>query len=340
MKIAVLGVGAVGGVIGGFLTRAGYDVTLIDTWPANIERIKTDGLTVTTPEEEFTVHPTALHLGEVSASRPAFDTVVLAVKSYDTAWSTVFIEPYLAPRGVIVSAQNSINEDEIALVIGWPRVLGAVVTSGAALYEPGRPHKTDAADRTCFTLGEPGGMITRRLLKMTEVLGAVGPTKTTTNLWGERWSKLATNCMSNAVAGLTGLNSAELRQNSEILTLWIRIAAELIRVAEALGVSVEPIGGVPAYLFLEALEDGEKKKQLESIVLEHGKQIGTGRPSLAQDLVKGRRTEVEYLNGYVLRKGVEIGVPTPINKTIVELTRQVELGGLEPALSNLKYIDY
>ena len=340
MKIAVLGVGAVGGVTGGFLARAGHDVTLIDTWPANVERIKAKGLTVTALEEEFTVHPTALHLGEVSAARPAFDAVVLAVKSYDTAWSTVFIEPYLAPRGFIVSAQNSINEDAIASVVGWPRVMGAVVTLGAAMYKPGRPQKTSAADGACFTLGEPGGIITRRLLKMTEVLSAVGPTKTTTNLWGVRWAKLATNCMSNAVAGFTGLKSAELRQNAEVLTLWVRISAELIRVAEALGVSVEPIGSVPAHLFLEALEDGEKKKQVEGLMIEAGKQVGTGRPSLAQDVMKGRRTEVEHLNGYVMRKGIGVDVPTPVNEAVVELTKRVESGELEPSLSNLKYIDY
>ena len=86
MKIGVLGAGAVGGVIGGYLARADHDVTLIDLWPANIERIKEAGLTVTTCEGEFTVDAASLHLGEVSATRPAFDVVILSVKSYDTSW--------------------------------------------------------------------------------------------------------------------------------------------------------------------------------------------------------------------------------------------------------------
>ena len=107
MRIAVLGVGAIGGVIGAYLTRAGRDVALIDTWPANIERIRSEGLSVSAVEEEFTVKPPALHLGEVSASGRSFDAIVLSVKSYDTKWAATFAEPYLAPGGFIVSAQNS-----------------------------------------------------------------------------------------------------------------------------------------------------------------------------------------------------------------------------------------
>jgi 2-dehydropantoate 2-reductase len=340
MRIGILGVGGIGGVIGGYLARAGRDVTLIDLWPANIEHIKANGITVTAQDEEFTARTTALHLGEVAAVRPAFDAVVLSVKSYDTSWSTRFIQPYLAPGGFIASAQNSINEDAIAEVVGWPRVVGCVVTLGAAMYEPGRPQRTSASDRPSFTLGEPSGMITPRLEQMAETLSDVGPTKMTGNLWGERWAKLATNCMSNAVAGMTGLKSAELRDDPAIRRLAIAIAGELLRVAAALGVSVEPISGIPAGMLLEALTDGAKQEEVEQRMVEAGRAIGTGRPSLAQDVMKGRKTEVDELNGYVVNKGRQVGVPTPVNQAVVALTKRVEAGELEPSLSNLKHIEY
>ena len=170
-------------------------------------------------------------------------------------------------------------------------------------------------------------------------MGDAGITKTTTNLWGERWAKLATNSMSNAIAGFTGLMSAELRFNPEVRDLSIRIAAELVRVAEAHGVSVEPISGVPAELFNRALEDGAAREEVEGLMVEAGKNIGTGRPSLAQDLLKGRATEVEYLNGYVVRKGQQVGVPTPVNQAIVDLTRRVDSGEIEASLSNLVLVD-
>ena len=339
MKIAVLGAGAIGGIIGGYLARGGRDVTLIDLWPANIERIKDAGLTVKAHEGEFTVRATALHLGEVSAARTKFDVVFLSVKSYDTGWASKFIEPHLAAGGFVVSAQNSINEDAIAEVLGWSRVVGCVVTLGAGMYEPGTPERTSSIGRSAFTLGEPSGLITQRLRNLAEVMGDAGITKTTTNLWGERWAKLATNSMSNAIAGFTGLMSAELRLNPDVWALSIRIAAELVRVAEAHGVLVEPISGVPAALFNRALEDGAAREEVEGLMIEAGKNIGTGRPSLAQDLLKGRATEVEYLNGYVVRKGQQVGVPTPVNQAIVDLTRRVDSGEIKASLSNLALVD-
>ena len=337
-RIAILGVGGIGGVTGGYLARAGHDVALIDLWGANIERIRGQGLTVTALEEEFTVHPEALHLADVSGTRRLFDTVILSVKSYDTGWAAKFIEPHLAPGGFIASAQNSINEDTIAGVVGWPRVVGCVVTLGGAMYEPGHAERTSANTRPSFKVGEPSGLVTQRVDGLADVLNAVGPTVTTGNLWGERWAKLATNSMSNAVAGITGLKSAELRENGEIRALLVRIAVELVHVATALGVTVEPIGGIPASMYLEAMDDGEKMEEVEGRMVEAGRAVGTGRPSLAQDVMKGRKTEVDHLNGYVAKRGEDVGVPTPLNRALVEVTKQVENGELKQSLDNLKYL--
>ena len=184
MRIAVLGVGAIGGVIGGYLARGGRDVTLIDQWPANVDLMKDQGLTVAAVEGEFTVKVTALHLGEVSAAQRQFDAVFLCVKSYDTAWTATFIQPYLAAGGFIVSAQNSINEDAIAGVVGWPRVVGCIVTLGAGMYEPGHVERTSSATRPSFKIGEPSGVISPRLKKLSQVMNDIGPTQTTSNLLG------------------------------------------------------------------------------------------------------------------------------------------------------------
>ncbi len=340
MRIAVLGVGAIGGVIGGYLAKAGRDVTLIDQWEANIDRIRSEGLTVTAEEGEFTVQPTAVHLAEVSTIRTPFDAAVLAVKSYDTESSATTIKPHLAPDGFIVSAQNSINEDAIAEVVGWPRVMGCIVALGGGMYEPGHVNRTTAASRHSLTLGEPSAEITPRLEKMVEIMGAVGPTEITTNLWGERWGKLGTNCISNAMAAFTGLNSTGLRENPRTREAAIHIASELIRVANASGVSPEPIWSIPADLLIQALDDEAVKADVEGRMIEAGKAFGGGRPSLAQDMMKGRKTEVEFLNGYVVRKGKEVGIPTPVNEAVVEVTKRVEAGQLEPSLSNLDLIGH
>ncbi len=338
MKIGVLGVGGVGGVIGGYLAKAGHDVTLIDAWAASIERIKEAGLTVTTQEGEFTVKAAALHIGEVSIARPAFDVVILSVKSNETSWTSKFIEPYLAPGGFVVSAQNSINEDAVAEVLGWPRVVGCIVTLGAGMYEPGHPERTSSIDEPAFILGEPNGLITKRLERLAAVMGDVGITKTTTNLWGERWAKLAFNSMTNAVAGFTGLTTAGLALNPDVRPLMVRIAAEVVGVAEAYGVSVEPIFTAPARTFAQALEDRSTMAEIESFMIESSKAIGHGLSSLTQDLLKGRAIEVDYLNGYVVRKGQQVGVRTPVNQAIIDLTLRVYSGEIEPSVSNLELI--
>ena len=118
----------------------------------------------------------------------------------------------------------------------------------------------------------------------------------------------------------------------------MRIGSELIRVAKALGIQPEPIWSIPSELLIHALEDDRTREEVEERMIEAGKEFGAGFPSLAQDLMKARKTEVEFLNGYVVKKGKEAGIPTPINEAIVAVTRRVEEGELKPSLANLKYL--
>ena len=336
-KLAVLGAGAIGGSIGAYLTRAGRDLTLIDPWPAHVEAMKHNGLKVTAQDEAFTVRVKAVHLAEVCALQERFDAVFLSMKSYDSVWATTFIEPYLKTSGVLVSAQNGINEDRVAPVIGYTRTLGCVVTIGAGLYEPGHVTRTSSPARPSFALGELNGMLTRRVKELVALLGAAGPTHATTNLWGERWAKLTVNCMANALAGVTGMNNAEMRESSEVFAIAVKIAGEALTVAQHLGVQVEPVGGIPAQAYLDAAR-GVGLDDLRAAWVERGKTVGAGRPSLLQDVLKGRRTEVDYLNGYVARKGREAGVPTPMNEAIAAVTKRVETRELPQGRGNLQLL--
>jgi len=335
-KLAVLGTGAIGSIIGAYLTRAGRDIALIDMWPAHVEQMRRGGLKVTAVDaEEFQTPVTAVHLGEVAALRTRFDAVFLAVKSYDTAWAATFIAPYLNPHGVVVSAQNSINEDQLGAVLRFPRILGCVATLGAGLYEPGHVTRTTPPSRPPFTVGEVTGLASPRAKVIAELLSAVGPTKITGNLWGERWSKLTTNSMLNALASITLMNNAELRQAPEVFDITVQIAGEAITVAQALGVHVEPINGIAPALYLDAAR-GKGLEVLRAKWVEGGRSVGAGRPSLLQDVLKGRRTEIDYLNGLVARKGREVGIPTPMNDVVITVTKQVESGEIKPGPENLK----
>ena len=335
-RIAVLGVGAIGGIIGGYLTRAGHDVTLIDQWPANVEAIREKGLTVSTQEGDFTVASNAVHLGEVCNISEPFDLVFLAMKSYDTEWATHFILRHMTGNGAIVSAQNGINDERIGPIAGWSRVVGCVITLGAGMYEPANPIRTSVADRLAFTIGEPSGIESARAHAIADMLGVVGPTKVTPNLWGQRWSKLAVNSMANPICALTGLTSGESRSTPGVVDVTINIGAEVVRVGTALGVEVEPINNVPAMQYVEATESATALEDLKSQLAETARELGAGRPSMLQDVMKGRRTEIEYLDGYVADRGRQVGVATPACDRITSLLKRVERGELASDADNIR----
>jgi 2-dehydropantoate 2-reductase len=162
----------------------------------------------------------------------------------------------------------------------------------------------------------------------------VAPTKLTTNLFGERWSKLATNCMANPLAGLSGYGSAEIRTEPVPRRIAIQVAAEVAQVGRAAGHEVEPIFGVAAQRFVDAVA-GRGREDLERDVAAGAKFLTGGRPSMLQDVMRRRRTEVEHLNGLVSREGRRLNVPTPFNDAVVTTVNSHGVGTLVPSPKNL-----
>ena len=167
------------------------------------------------------------------------------------------------------------------------------------------------------------------------MLSGVALTKVTTNLWGQRWSKLAVNCMGNALAGLSGLGSAELRLEPGPRRVSIQLGAEVVRVGRAHGHTIEPlIGGIDAQRVVDAAE-GRGLAEVEADLAAEAKRRTGGRPSLLQDVMKHRRTEVDFLNGHVSAEGRNKGVPTPFNDAIVAAVHAHPVGRLTPNPKNL-----
>ena len=229
-----IGVGAIGGVVGGMLTRGGHDVTLIDQWPEHIEAMRANGLTITTRDDEYNVKVNALHISDLQNVSEKFDYGFVAVKSYDTEWATALIDNYVKPGGAVVDFQNGINDERVAAIVGTERAMACIITIGAGLYEPGHVVRSDA-NPLGFKIGEHDGSDSARANELAGILSAVAEAKVTTNMWGDRWSKLAVNCMANPVAGLSGLGSAEVRTDPTARRIAIRMGAEVITVARALG---------------------------------------------------------------------------------------------------------
>jgi len=334
-RIGIIGAGGIGSVVGGLLTKAGHDVTLIDQWPEHVEAMKTRGLRLSGTCGEHTIPVKALHIHEAQRIVEPFDAVFLVVKSYDTEWATALGVTYLKrPTGVLVDFQNGMNDERVAAVAGRERTLGCVITIGAGLYEPGHAVRTDRST-VGFKIGELDGSDSPRARDLVGIMNAVAPSRVTTNLWGERWSKLAINCMANPLAGLSGLGSAEVRTDRGARRIAIQIAAEVVKVGRACGHQVEPLFGIDAQRFVDASE-GRGLEQLETDLAAGAGRLSGGRPSLLQDVMKGRRTEVDYLNGYVSEQGRKVGVKTPFNDAVVKAIHHHGVGTLKPDPSNLE----
>jgi 2-dehydropantoate 2-reductase len=323
-RIAIIGSGAIGSVVGGFLTRAGRDVTLVDQWPEHIETMKTRGLRLSGTPGEFVIPVKALHIHELQSVREPFDAVFIAVKSYDTEWATAMALNYLTPDGVVVDFQNGINDERVAAVAGKHRTLGCVITISAGMYEPGHAMRTDTAE-IGFKIGEHDGKETARAKELVEIMSGVAGTTLTTNLFGERWSKLAINCMANPLAGLTGLGSLQVRTDPKISAVGVHVGAEAIMVGRAVGHEVEPIYGIPAQRYVDAYHGTGLARLLEDIA-DMARKRGGGQPSLLQDVIKKRRTEIDYLNGYVCEQGKQRGVKTPYNDAVVAVITSLGVG--------------
>ena len=334
MRIGIVGAGAIGCVVGGLLTRAGHDVTLIDQWPEHVEGMRTRGLTLSGTCGEHVIKVKALHIHEAQGIREPFDAAFVAVKSYDTEWATELGLRYLVPEGVVVDFQNGVNDDRVAAVAGRGRALGCVILIGAGMYEPAHAMRTDSGV-VGFKIGEHEGRDSARARELARVISDVAPAVVTTNLWGERWSKLCINCMANPLAGLSGHGSAEVRTLPAPSRICIHVAAEVIRVGRARGFEVEPIYGIEAQRFVDAAA-GRGFDQVLAEMAASAVHLTGGRPSLLQDVMKRRRTEIDYLNGYVCAEGRRLGVPTPVNDAVVAEVRRHGVGTLTPDPKNLE----
>jgi 2-dehydropantoate 2-reductase len=339
-KIAIVGAGAVGAYTGAHMAKAGEDVTFIDPWPANVETMKAHGLKVSHIRDvaEWSTPVRALHLTELQrvAKEKPFDIAFVCMKSYDTEWATVMIAQYLAPAGFVVSLQNCMNEATIAGIVGWGKVVGCIASSITVdLCEPG--HVRRAAGKsgdthTVFRTGEVHGRITERVREIERLVALTDSALVTSNLWGERWSKLVTNAMANGMSAATGLISKDILRNDTLRRFGARLGSEAIRVGQALGYELEDIHHIDPEVIARAGEgDAAATREYDSYRLEEVNKAGGGdhRPSMGQDMVKGRRTEIDFINGFIVRQGEQIGLPTSANAALTGIVKRVERGELQ-----------
>jgi len=327
MRIAVMGAGAIGGITGGMIAKAGEDVTLVDSYPDHVEVINRDGLRIIGELGEHTVKLPAVTPDNLEGE---FDLVFLAVKGVDTDDALEQLNDHMTDSAPVVSLQNGINEEHIAEVIGAERTIGASTHYSATFEEPGVVNKTSHGG---YVTGELDGRMTDRVLEVGRLLGLVEQTEVTDNIWGHLWSKLLVNVCTNSFGALTGQKFGEFIKDDVGKQLLSVLYTESYDVATSQGVELVKLVSIldPAFLVVRNEEDRERAEPILDI-MGSPEQFGKMKSSMLQDIERGRKTEIEYLNGYIMKKGAQVDVPTPVNEAIVEMVKEIEAGkrGLDP----------
>ena len=329
-KIAVVGAGAIGSLIGGYLTKAGAHVWLVDPWREHVEAMQTRGLLLEEPDGVSTIKVKAIHISEIRRLGKA-DTVLLSVKSQYTMATLTVVKPLLVKDGCVVSCQNGINEDVISSIVGPSATFGCVIHLGATLIGPG--HVKRLRRGGCLVIGEYIGGVTERLKALATLLSVCAETRVTEDLRGERWTKLAENSAGNPLLALTGYTTQELDGNRAATPVRRALVRELILVAEACGVHVKPILGIQPAVWKAPLSVG--LAEIERGFSERAKVMVSARSSMSYDMEQGRPMEIDALNGYIVAKGRDVGIETPVNAVVVSMIRDMENGLLKPDPKNL-----
>ncbi|HEY5187306.1 MAG TPA: 2-dehydropantoate 2-reductase [Actinomycetes bacterium] len=317
MRVAVVGAGAVGSVVGGLLARAGQDVTLVGR-PAHVAAIQRDGLVIEQPSGPLTIHVKASERLDFTP-----DLALLAVKITDLAAAVEQVRPLVT--GVpVLTMQNGVRADRIAAgVLGEETILSCVVMMAATYLTPGR---VTYARPGSLLLGVPFGPTSGSARRTQELLDQAVPTRLTDTIRGAHWAKLIVN-ENNALPAITGWSVQQVSRDpwlSRLATLMMKEAVATIRAA---GIRLASLPELPAPVLRATLALptplATRAVSLMSRSLGSTPVLGSTR----QSIERGRATEIDYLNGEVVALGRHLHRPTPYNEAVVQLVHRVERTG-------------
>lgn len=334
-RIAVLGTGANGAAIGADLTAAGLDVTLVDQWPENVEAMRRGGVRQEGPGTSSVTPVRALHLCDLATLRGTrFDVVLVVVNAYDTRWACELVKPYLADDAVVVGIQNGMTVDVIADVVGPHRTLGAVIEIAAAMFEPGLVERHTPAAGTWFGVGAISPDAVHLPARVVELLAHSGAAVAVDDIRSAKWMKLVVNCAELVTSACLDLPLLGAAQVPGMHDFMLRAGKEAVRTSQALGHRVVPIFGLedvdptrPEAFVEDLLEAVYTKWSLPHTLT-----------TVLQDWRKGRRSEVEELNGHVVAEQARLGGTAPANARTLEVARRIEVGELAPGVANAELL--
>jgi 2-dehydropantoate 2-reductase len=310
-RVAVIGAGAVGCYFGGMLARAGAQVTLIGR-PAHVDVWKRQGLLIDSVHFKESI-PVSASI-EIAASRDA-ELVLFSVKSPDTEETARELARHLRNDALVLGLQNGVDNTPRMRSAAALDPIAAAVYVACSMPEPGCVKHAGRGDLLIGDLpGRPGPPRDADLARVSAWFTAAGvPCRISPDIEADLWTKLITNVALNAISAVVGTTYGDIIVVPESRETMRQLVTECVRVARASGVSLPP-------------------NDYEQMVWQFAEKAGAVYSSTAQDLERGKRTEIDALNGFIVRRGVELGVPTPVNQTLVTLVklREARLPKLSP----------
>ena len=323
-RILVMGAGGIGGIVAATLTEVGSAVTAVSTNAEIRAAVDKAGFRIIDEGEERTVR------GWVSpAPEGKYDLVILATQPPNVEDAARTALPHLADDGQVVVLQNGLCEERIATLVGPERVIGAIVAWGASMPEPGVYERTAAGG---FTIGRLSGESDEALRRTGELLEAIGPVSLTENLRGARWSKLALNCAVSALGTIAGEKLGPLVRQRRYRRLALEAMSECVAVAKAEGVKLEKVAGTLDLEWITLTDADRASRGSASLTAKHALLLAVGlryrrmRSSMLAAIERNRTPAIDFLNGEVVTRGKQHGVPTPVNERIVDTVWEIAKG--------------
>lgn len=331
MRAAIYGAGSLGTILGAFITKNGGQIDLINRNKTHIQMLREKGAKVV-GTLEFTQKVTAYSPDEMSGK---YDIIFLMTKQQQNPEVVSFLKDFLSDDGVIVTLQNGIPELQIGEIVGDDHVLGCTVAWGATMLEPGVCELTSAPDSLTFSLGSLSPKPNHFLGEVKSLLELMGQVEVDSNFIGTRWSKLLINASFSGMSAVLGCTFGEAAGDKASRKYVQALIKECIDVCAKADIKIEPVQGKDIVKLLDY--HGPVKKAISFFIIPIAiRKHARLKASMLQDLEKGKKSEVDAINGVVCAFGRKVGCPTPVNDKVVEIIHKIEEGKLSPSFDNLK----
>jgi len=333
MNIAIFGAGGMGTILGAYISKAGYDIDLINRNKEHIDALKKDGAKII-GKITFTQKVTAILPEEMSKK---YDIILLMTKQRYNEEIVKTLLPYLSEKGVICTMQNGLPELSVSKIIGKDKTIGCTMSWGATFHGKGVSELTSEATKETltFSIGKYGNNDDELFNYIVKLLKTMGNVKVENNFIGARWSKLLINSAFSGLSVVTNATFGEINNNKKARLLALEAIKECIDVAKAANIKIEPLQGKDVVKLMDY--NNIFKKQFSLFILPIAmKKHKLIKSSMLRDIERGRKSEIDAINGIVCEYGKKVSIKTPVNDMIVAIVHQIENGDLIPKLDNLK----